>query len=68
MSIQIKIPEPKQFTGDAKNARPWLNQLSRYFTAVGLNKSSAVDNSRMNAIGQALLAEKAAKWLDRLCH
>ena len=37
--ISVKLPEPKVFYGDYKQARAWLSAVHRYFTAVGLDKN-----------------------------
>ena len=40
MNIQIKVSEPKPFDGKKKDAKYWLKQVKRYFTAARLNKWS----------------------------
>ena len=36
--ILVKLPKPKAFYGDYKQARAWLSAVHRYFTAVGLDE------------------------------
>ena len=45
MNIQIKVPEPKAFAGEKKDAKSWLKQVKRYFTAAGLNERSDEHNA-----------------------
>ena len=66
MNIQIRVPEPKAFDGEKKDAESWLKQVKRYFIAAGLNEQSDEHNAQMNAIAQALMRGQASKWLDRL--
>ena len=37
-NITVKLPKPKAFHGDHKQARAWLSAVYRYFTAVGLDE------------------------------
>ena len=66
MNIQIKVPEPKAFDREKKDAKSWLKQVKRYFTAAGLNERSDEHNAQMNAIAQALMRGRANKWPDCL--
>ena len=36
--ISVKLPEPKAFYGDHKQARAWLSVVQRCFTTVGLDE------------------------------
>ena len=66
MNIQIRVPEPKAFDGEKRDAKSWLKQVKRYFIAAGLNERSEEHNAQINAIAQALMRGRASKWLDRL--
>ena len=66
MNIQIRVPEPKAFNGEKRDAKSWLKQVKRYFIAAGLNERSEEHNAQMNAIVQALMRDRASKWLDHL--
>ena len=62
--MQVKIPEPKAFSGERKDAKTWLSRLDRYFAACGWQEAS--HTAQMNAIAQALMSDAASRWLDRL--
>ena len=38
LDISVKLPKPKAFYGDHKQARVWLSAVRRYFTAMGLDE------------------------------
>ena len=45
MNIQIKVPEPKAFDGEKKDAKSWLKLVKRYFIAAGLLEWDDVNNA-----------------------
>ena len=49
----MKIPEPKSFAGDRKEARTWLAGLDKYFKACGWQE--ATHAAQMYAVAQALM-------------
>ena len=55
LNMSMKLPEPKPFTGQRKVARAWITQLTRYFTAAGLDAQVAAQSARMSNIALALM-------------
>ena len=55
LNMSMKLPEPKPFTGQRKVARAWITQLTRYFTATGLDAQVAAQSARMCNIALALM-------------
>ena len=64
--ISIKLPEPKAFYGDHKQARAQLSAAYRYFTAVGLDKDEQAHSVWMTNICCTLMQGNAAWWMDHL--
>ncbi len=42
-TLSVKLTEPPTFNGSKREGKPWLVQLKRYFSAVGLNVALAYD-------------------------